>query len=379
LKKALSADPNNHCQQSFFIKKMRHVQTTKKPNSIPFEPLEHPHRRYNPLIGEWLLVSPQRTQRPWQGKKEVPAEASDCSYDPGCYLCPGNLRASGEKNPGYSGTYIFSNDFAALTPDTPAITTKPNSLFRARAVRGTCRVICYSPEHNKTMAQLSCDQILAIVNAWTEELLVLGKTYSWVQIFENKGALMGCSNPHPHGQIWATATLPIMAVKKNRYQARYLAANGEALLLAYAREEIARAERLVMANEDWIVVVPYWAAWPFETLLLPLAPVRHLHELNQRQRENLALILKSLTSRYDNLFQTSFPFSMGWHGAPFDGRENRHWQLHAQFLPPLLQSASVRKFMVGYELLAEAQRDLTAEQAASRLRNLADTHYLEER
>ena len=355
------------------------MKTTKKSNPASFAAHEHPHRRYNPLIGEWLLVSPQRTQRPWQGKKEEIAQATHLAYDPGCYLCPGNLRASGDRNPKYSGTFVFSNDFAALTPDTPDIAAKSHPLFRARAVRGTCRVICYSPDHNKTMAQLSPDQILAIVQAWTQELLALGKTYAWVQIFENKGALMGCSNPHPHGQIWATATLPIMAVKKNRYQARYLAAHGEALLLAYAREEIARAERLVMANQDWIVVVPYWAAWPFETLLLPLAPVRHLHELNERQKKNLARILKGLTSRYDNLFQTSFPFSMGWHGAPFDGRENRHWQLHAQFLPPLLRSASVRKFMVGYELLAEAQRDLTAEQAASHLRNLADTHYQEER
>lgn len=336
-----------------------------------------PHRRYNPLTDEWVLVSPQRTRRPWAGHVERLPAVSRPRYDPNCYLCPGNLRAGGRRNPHYEGTFVFTNDFPALEPDTPAEDIALASLFRARGERGTCRVICFSPRHDLTLAEMPVPAIRQVVDTWAEQVRELGQQYRWVQVFENKGEMMGASNPHPHGQIWASGELPTLPAKEDAAQRRYLAEHGRPLLLDYGEWERRLQERLVAWNDDWVAVVPFWAVWPFETMLLPRWPLRHLGELGPAEGDSLADILKCLLVRYDNLFEVPFPYSMGWHGAPLDGAYP-HWQLHAHFYPPLLRSAVVRKFMVGYEMLAEPQRDLTPEEAASRLRALPERHYLEE-
>ena len=337
---------------------------------------DSPHRRFNPLSGQWVLVSPHRTKRPWLGQVErVPAETRP-SYDPQCYLCPGNKRAGNAINPNYIDTLVFVNDFAALLPEALEEHQRTQEgLFRVEPVHGECRVICFSPRHDLTLAQMDEPAIRRVVDVWAEQVVELGRTYRWVQLFENKGAIMGCSNPHPHGQVWAGTALPNEAAAEDHCQRAYFQSNRTRLLVDVAQREEELGARAVVQNEHWLVVVPFWAIWPFETLLLPKRPVSRLPDLSDPKRSSLAAILRQLLIRYDNLFETSFPYSMGWHGAPTDPESYPHWQLHAHFYPPLLRSATVKKFMVGYELLAEAQRDLTPEQAAQRLRDLPEEHY----
>ncbi len=332
-------------------------------------PADKPHRRYNPLTGEWVLVSPHRTQRPWQGAQETVAPENRPSYDPTCYLCPRNPRAGGAKNPDYRETFVFKNDYAALL-DEPQDRSPDSGLLLSAPASGECRVICYSPHHNVSLADMEPEAIVKVVDLWAEQTAELGEKYRWVQIFENKGSSMGASNPHPHGQIWCTDYLPTIPTRESELQSSYYSARQRPLLLDVLEQELSADERVVAKNDHWVLLVPFWAVWPFEYLLVPRRHVRRIPDLEPAERAGLAAILKDGLRRYDGLFKTSFPYSMGWHGAPTDGADHAEWQLHGHFFPPLLRSATVRKFMVGFEMLAESQRDLTPELAAEKLRGI---------
>jgi len=340
---------------------------------------ERPHRRLNPLTREWVLVSPHRDKRPWQGQVEKPSAEQLPAYDPDCYLCPGNLRHSGTRNPAYTGTFVFENDFPALLP--PGGNADEESfeegLLVARPEAGRCLVVCFSPRHDLSLPELDQPMVEAVVRTWIEQTRELGSLdyIHYVQIFENKGAMMGASNPHPHSQIWGTRGLPNEPAKELRSQAEYYSEYGRCLLCDAIGEEVRRGERLVVENEHFVALVPFWAVWPFELLVASRNHRSSLLDLTAPETSALASILRDVTARYDNLFEASFPYSMGFHQAPMDGVSHDEWHLHLHFYPPLLRSATVRKFMVGFEMLGMPQRDITPEKAAARLRALNGTHY----
>jgi UDPglucose--hexose-1-phosphate uridylyltransferase len=343
--------------------------------------LDTPHRRFNPLTGEWVLVSPQRARRPWLGQVEKSSLAVLPAYDPTCYLCPGNSRAGGVRNPAYSSTFIFENDFPSLMPlaslpDDEELQTG-SALFRAEPVSGICRVVCFSPRHDLTLPELSQVEVERVVRTWTEQTRQLSQVEAiqYIQVFENKGEMMGCSNPHPHSQIWSTSYIPNEPAKEIAALGAYQRQHAGCLLCDALQAELAAGERLVATNDHFIALLPYWAVWPFEVLLIARAHLGSLTDLTQDQVAGLADILRQVTIRYDNLFHVSFPYSMGFHQAPVDGASHLECHLHAHFYPPLLRSATVRKFMVGFEMLAMPQRDLTPETAAERLRTTSPIHY----
>jgi UDPglucose--hexose-1-phosphate uridylyltransferase len=337
------------------------------------------HRRYNPLTGDWVLVSPNRNERPWQGQTEKAGTAPALQYDPACYLCPGNERAGKTRNPRYEATFVFDNDFAALQSGLPAVTVNDGkNLLLAASESGFCRVVCFSPRHDLTLAQMALHDIAGVVDVWVDQYRSLGALpeINYVEIFENRGAMMGCSNPHPHGQIWATQSIPNEPRKEQASLEDYRRENGSCVLCDYLKLELSSGERIVCQNEFFVSILPFWATWPFETLLLSRRHVGDIVALDAREREAMADILKRMTTRYDNLFHASFPYSMGFHQRPTDGTEHDECHFHAHFFPPLLRSATVKKFMVGFELLASPQRDMTPEAAAARLRDVSERHYL---
>jgi len=339
---------------------------------------QYPHRRWNPLSQSWVLVSPHRTQRPWQGEVGQKAVPSGVNYDPQCYLCPGNQRAGGAANPAYDGIFTFTNDYAALLPESPAVTDAPASpLLVAEPARGLCKVLCFHPDHSLTLARMTQPEIRRVVDAWTKEYNELAALdwIKYVQIFENRGAMMGASNPHPHGQIWSTDFVPDEPAAETVAQRQHLASTGHCLLCDYVAAELAAKERVIFENEHFAAIVPWWATWPFEAMLVSRRHLGALPELTSDERDALADALRRLTTRFDNLFETSFPYTMGFHQTPTDTEAHPEWHFHAHFYPPLLRSATVRKFMVGFEMLGMPQRDITPEDAAQRLAACSEEHF----
>ncbi|MGB2868982.1 MAG: UDP-glucose--hexose-1-phosphate uridylyltransferase [Bacteroidota bacterium] len=343
-----------------------------------FDLSNHPHRRYNPLTGEWILVSPRRASRPWQGKVEASAGIALPAHDPDCYLCPGNKRAGTAVNPRYTSTFVFDNDFSALHQakvDESLIAS--DGLLLARPESGICRVVCFSPRHDLTLAEMTAKEIRAVVDVWKNEFVDLGSRpfIKYIQIFENKGEIMGCSNPHPHGQIWAESSIPVEPMKETEHMRGHFDRRGRSLLAEYVETERNARERIVLENGSFVVLVPFWAVWPFETMVVCKQHIQTIAEMDEIQLNDLSDAVRRITARYDNLFETSFPYSAGIHQAPTDGTDHPEWDFHLHFYPPLLRSASIRKFMVGYEMLANPQRDVTAEWSAAQLREQSEKHF----
>ena len=346
---------------------------------MAFDFAEHPHRRRNPLTGQWVQVSPHRAKRPWQGQQEETPEEDKPKYDPKCYLCPGNSRAGGKQNDNYTSTFVFTNDFSALKEDTPTAeeSDEGSELFQTEGEQGICRVLCFNPRHDLTLPEMEVSQIRNVVDLWHDEYASLGAkdNINYVQIFENKGEMMGCSNPHPHGQIWAQQHIPDEPAKELKAQRDYWKKHNSGLLCDYLEQEEKLGKRIVLDNEHFAVLVPFWAIWPFETLVVSKRHFGRFTDMKDEEKDGLADVVKRITTRYDNLFNVSFPYSAGFHAAPTDGEEYPEWHFHMHFYPPLLRSATVKKFMVGYEMLGTPQRDITPEWSAQKLGELSETHY----